>query len=165
VIADYQFRSDHQPDPRTTRWFHLLFYLGALLLLVAAVHSIYVYWTDWSAGDDNSHLWNLLLGLVYLIVSGLIAYATYHHGRGREEPAPSRYLIIEDGVMTYELDQLAGRRVVDLTGLESVSQPSVRELRLRFRDKEDLSLPVYLIDEPEKQVELRETLQRRGSRS
>ncbi len=157
MIPDYHFRAN-RPDPGTTRMLHLLFYLGAFLLFVAAVHAFYVYWTEWTAGDDNSHLWNLVLGVVYLIVSGLIAYATYHHGDGDDTPPPDRYLLIEDGVMTYELDQLAGRRVVALDGLTRISQPSVRELRLHFRQGEEIGLPVYLIDEPAKQEELVATL-------
>jgi hypothetical protein len=157
VIPDYQFRADH-PNPRTTRLLHLLFYLGAFLLFVAAVHSFYVYWTEWTVGDDNSHLWNLVLGMIYLIVSGLVAYATYHHGDGDDVTPPERYLLIEEGVMTYELDQLSGRRVVDLSGLTEVTQPTVRELRLHFRGGEEIALPIYLIDEPEKQEELLITL-------
>ncbi|MCP9236865.1 hypothetical protein [Lewinella sp. JB7] len=152
MIPDYSFRTDH-PNPRTTRMLHLLFYFGALLLLVAAVHSLYLYFTAWTTGDDGSHLWSLVLGLVYLLVSVLIAYFTYNHGDDEVAP-PDRYVEIEDGVLMFSLDQVSGRQVVDLSAVGSVSRPSVRELVLALRDGRQVVLPVYLIDDEEKQREL-----------
>lgn len=162
MIPDYRFRTA-PPDPRTTRLLHWLFYLGALLLLVAAVHSLYRYLTEWTAGDDNSHLWDLLLGIVYLIASGLIAYATYRHGSGpREELAPERYADIKDGILTYQLDQLSGTQRIDLGQVRQVTKPSVRELVLTTEGGERHVLPIYLIDEEEKQRELEGILKQLG---
>ncbi len=135
---------------------HLLFYLGAVLLLVAAIHSLYLYFTDWSAGDDG-HFWYLVLGLVYLLVSGLIAWFTYHHGAGEETP-PDRYLEIRNGVMTWELDQLKGKQRVDLKSVVRAERPSVRELSLTLQGGREVVLPIYLVDEEAKQVELENIL-------
>ncbi|MBB4079728.1 hypothetical protein GGR28_002353 [Lewinella aquimaris] len=156
MIPDYTFRTEH-PNPRTTRFLHLLFYFGAMLLLVAAVHSLYRYFTEWTVGDDNSHIWSLVLGLIYLIASILIGYFTYSHGGDGEDP-PERFVEIEDGVMTYSLDQVTGRQVLDLATVREVSRPSVRELILSLRDGERVVLPVYLIDDEDKQRELESIL-------
>ncbi len=155
MIPNYAFRTEHAA-PRTTRWLHLLFYLGAGLLLAAAAHSLYLYFTDWSAGDDG-HFWYLVLGLVYLLVSALIAWFTYHHGDDEESP-PDRYVEIRDGVMVWELDQLNGAQRVDLKTVARAERPSVRELLLTLQDGSRLMLPIYLVDEEAKQVELENIL-------
>ncbi|WP_116128266.1 hypothetical protein [Lewinella sp. IMCC34183] len=157
MIPDYHYRAD-QPDPATTRLLHVLFYAAAALLLVAGVHSLYVYVTGWTAGDDYSHLWQLLLAILYLLAAGAVAYATYNHGGGKEA-APERYVDVAAGTMTYALDQLAGKQRVDLTQLAQVTRPSVRELILEFRDGRQVILPVYLIEGEEKQRELEALLQ------
>ena len=155
MIPDYHFRTEH-PNPQTTRLLHLLFYLGAVLLLVAAGHSLYLYFTDWSAGDDG-HFWYLLLGLIYLLVSGLIAWFTYHHGDGHETP-PDRYVEIRDGTMIWELDQLNGKQTVDLNTVVQADRPSVRDFLLTLEDGRQVILPIYLVDEENKQVELENIL-------
>ena len=154
MTAQYDFHTT-PPNPRTTRLLHWLFYLGALLLLVAAIHSLYLYFTHWSGGENDSSIWQLILGLVYLVVSGLIAYATYTHGGGDDdEVAPPRYVRIRDGKLTYELEQTAGRQEIALDRIVKVTRPSVRDLLLELRDGERILLPIYLIDEEDKQKEL-----------
>ena len=162
VIPEYHFRTEH-PDPGTTRFLHVLFYLGAVLLLVAAVHAFYVYFTTWSGGDDNSHVWQLVLGVVYLIVSGLIAYNTYHHGEDAVGPAPERFVSVIDGRMRYSLDQLSGENELDLRRLRAVTRPSVRDLILTLDDDSQRVLPIYLIDEEAKQEELERILRAAAS--
>ncbi len=155
MIPDYHFRAEHA-NPRTTRLFHLLFYLGAALLLVAAGQSLYFYFTDWSASDDG-HFWYLILGLLYLLVSGLIAWFTYHHGDGQETP-PDRYVEIRDGIMVWELDQLNGKQRVDLDTVVRADRPSVRDFLLTLQDGTQIVLPIFLVDEEAKQVELENIL-------
>ncbi|MGB3800889.1 MAG: DUF308 domain-containing protein [Lewinella sp.] len=161
MAPEFHFRADH-PDPGTTRWLHICFYVGAVLLAVAGVYELYLYATHWSAGDDSSYLWMLVLGIVYLIVAGLVAYATYNHG-GSEEIPPERFVHIEGGVMTYELDQLQGREEIRLADIQAVHRPSVRELILELRDGKRITMPVYLIDEEDKQNELEALLNRSAS--
>ncbi|WP_420458182.1 hypothetical protein [Neolewinella sp.] len=161
MTPTYDFHTPPPPNPRTTRLLHWLFYLGALLLLVAAIHSLYLYFTHWSGGEDDHPIWQLVLGLVYLVVSGLIVYATYTHGRGSaEETPPQRYVRIQDGKLVYELDQLNGRQEIALDRIERVRRASVRDLLLELRDGERVLLPIYLIDDEGKQEELEEVLVR-----
>lgn len=158
-MPTYSYHADH-PNPRTTRLLHVLFYLGALLLLAAAGHSLYLYFTHWSAPDDSSGVWHLLLGLIYLVVSGLIAYATYTHGgtAGQDETPPDRYVEVDNGQLVYELNQLEGRQTVDLGAVARVERPSVRDLVLYLRDGQRVVVPIYLIDDEAKQQELERTL-------
>ena len=156
MVAEYHFRAAH-PNPRTTRWLHVLFYCGALLLALAGAYELYQYATHWTDGTDHSHVWQLVLGVVYLTVAGLVASATYHHGGSGEIP-PDRYVDIRNGKLIYELDQLAGKQTVELGELRRVTRPSVRELILELRDGSQQVLPVYLIDEDEKQAELERVL-------
>ena len=156
MAATFHFHSDH-PDPGTTRWLHVGFYFAAVLLLVAAVYEFYQYATHWTDGDDNSHLWQLLLGILYLIVAVGVAYATYRHGGSGEIP-PERFVTVDNGVMTYELDQLNGRQRVPLEEVEAVHRPSVRDLILELRGEKRLVVPIYLIDDEEKQAELERIL-------
>ena len=159
MTPTYDFHTPPPPNPRTTRLLHWLFYLGALLLLVAAIHSLYLYFTHWSGGEDDHPIWQLVLGLIYLVVSGLIAYATYTHGQGDEEELPPpRYVRIENGKLTYELDQLNGRQEIALDRIKRVKRASVRDLLLELRDGERVLLPIYLIDDEGKQAELEEVL-------
>ena len=160
----YSFHADHAaPDPKVTRWLHVLFYLAALLLLLAGSYSLYLYFTHWSAGEDDEEWWHLVLGLIYLIISGLIAYATYRHGGpdAVDEAAPPRYVAIENGRMVYELNQLEGRQEVQLSEVERVERPSVRDLILHLRSGQRRVLPIYLIDDEAKQQELEQLLARR----
>ena len=152
MAADFHFRADH-PNPRTTRWLHVLFYVGAFLLAFAGVYELYQYATHWTDGNDHSHLWQLALGIVYLIVAALIAYATYNHGGSGEIP-PDRYVEVTGNTLVYELDQLDGRQTVDLRNLVAVDRPSVRELYLELRDGRRVVLPVYLIDDEARQEAL-----------
>lgn len=156
MVAEYHFRADH-PNPRTTRWLHVMFYCAALLLALAGVYELYQYATHWTDGTDHRHVWQLVLGLVYLVVAGLVTYATYHHGGSGEVP-PERYVAIRNGRLEYELDQLAGKQTVDLRSLRRITRPSVRELILELHDGRQQILPVYLIDEEEKQEELERVL-------
>ena len=153
-MSEFTFRAAHA-DPRTTRWLHIGFYLGALLLSVAAVHSLYLYFTAWSAPDDNSHLWQLVLGLLYLLGSLGIVYATYHHGdhHGGESP-PDRYARVDDGTLVYELDQLSGQQRVKIADITAAERTSVRDLVLTLRDGSQHVVPIYLIDDEAKQAEL-----------
>ncbi len=161
VIPDFHYRADH-PAPGTTRLLHFLFYFGALLLLVAGVHSLYLYFTLWTGGDDNSHVWQLVLGMVYLIGGLVVAYSTYHHADG-EAPPPDRYVDVKGGVMTYELDQLNGKQRLPLAELTAATRPSVRDMILEFRDGRQVVLPIYLIDEEDKQAELEALLKRQAT--
>ena len=161
MVADYHFRADH-PNPNTTRWLHVLFYCGALLLALAGVYELYQYATHWTDGTDHSHLWQLILGIVYLIVAGLVAYATYNHGGSGEIP-PDRYVDVKNNTLVYELDQLAGKQTIDLSNLRRVTRPSVRELILELEDGSQRVLPVYLIDEDDKQAELERVLRAAAS--
>ena len=156
MAAAFHFHSDH-PDPGTTRWLHVGFYFAAALLLVAAGFEFYQYATHWTDGGDNGHLWQLLLGILYLLIAAAIVYATYRHGGSGEIP-PERFVTVENGVMTYELDQLNGRQRVPLADVEAVQRPSVRELILELRGGERLVMPVYLIDDDGKQAELERIL-------
>ncbi|WP_116108058.1 DUF308 domain-containing protein [Lewinella sp. IMCC34191] len=161
MAPDFHFRADH-PDPGTTRWLHICFYLGAVLLAIAGVYELYLYATHWSAGEDSSHLWMLILGVIYLVVAGLVAYATYNHGGSGEIP-PERFVRIQDGVMTYQLDQLQKEQKIRLANVRSVHRPTVRDLVLELTDGRRVTLPVYLIDEEEKQRELEVFLTRSAS--
>ncbi len=159
MTPTYDFHTPPPPNPRTTRLLHWLFYLGALLLLVAAIHSLYLYFTHWSGGEDDHPIWQLVLGLVYLVVSGLIAYATYTHGRGDDGKTPlQRYVRIQEGKLVYELDQLNGRQEIALDRIDRVTRASVRDLLLELRGGERVLLPIYLIDDEGKQEELEEVL-------
>jgi hypothetical protein len=158
VIPDYHFRAEHIPRARTTRLLHWLFYLGALLLLIAGIHSLSLYFTEWSMGDDDSHLRHLLLGLLYLLISAVVVYATYNHGGKGGELPPERYAKIVDGQFTYHLDQVSGVQRVDLARVKKVTKPSVREMILTTDDGVDHPIPIYLIDEDDKQLELERIL-------
>ncbi|PPK85166.1 hypothetical protein CLV84_2058 [Neolewinella xylanilytica] len=155
MALQFHFHADH-PEPGTTRWLHLSFYLGAILLVVAGVYELYRYATYWTAGDDRSHLWQLGLGILYLMVAAAVAFATYRHG-GQETP-PDRYVTIEGGVMTYALDQLNGRQQIRLADIRSIQRPSVRDLILELSDGQRTVLPIYLIDDEAKQEELEKIL-------
>ena len=159
MTPTYDFHTPPPPNPRTTQLLHWLFYLGALLLLLAAIHSLYLYFTHWSGGEDDHPIWQLILGLIYLSVGGLIAYATYAHSQGDDEDVPpQRYVRIEDGKLIYELDQLNGRQEIALERIEGVKRASVRDLLLELRGGERVLLPIYLIDDEEKQRELEDVL-------
>ncbi|CAH0998842.1 hypothetical protein LEM8419_00157 [Neolewinella maritima] len=158
MTPDYDFHTT-PPDPRTTGLLHALFYLAAVLLLAAAIYTLYLYFTHWSGGEDDHPIWQLILGLVYLVASGLIAYATYTHANGSDgEVPPERYVRIADGRLVYDLDQLSGRQEVDLDRIVKVSRPSVRDLVLDLSDGTQQVLPIYLIDEDGKQEELERAL-------
>ncbi|NJB86770.1 hypothetical protein GGR26_002547 [Lewinella marina] len=156
MIPDYHFRADHSATG-TARWIYLLLYAGAALLLVAAVYELYLYFTHWAIGDERDHVWQLILGILYLVVSGLVAYFTSQR-HGREETPPERFVTIKDGILTYQLDQLNGKQRVDLRHLVATRRPSVRDLTLELKDGQRVELPIYLIDDEAKQAELEKIL-------
>lgn len=161
-MSDFSFHAGGPvAKPGTTRLLHFCFYLGALLLLVAGVHALYLYFTAWSTVGDTAHLWQLVLGIVYLLVSGLVAYATYNHSHPRGgEPAvdAERFAEVKGGRLTYELDQIAGRQSVALDQVAKAEKPSVRELVLTLKDGTRQVIPVYLIDDDAKRQELERLL-------
>ena len=154
----YAYHSD-PPPPARGRYLYLFFDLAAVLLLVAGGHSLYLYFTHWTGGDDGGAVWQLILGLLYLIVGVLVAYFAHHQGRP-EEPAPERYVTVSDGHLTYVLDSISGKQRLPLAGLTEVNRLSVRDLMLEFSDGRQVVLPIYLIDGEEKQVELERVLER-----
>ena len=159
-MADFSFHAGGPTaSPGTTRLLHFCFYLGALLLLVAGVHALYLYFTAWSTQGDTAHLWQLALGIVYLLVSGLVVYATYtHHQGAKGETATERYVHLREGKLIYELDQVNGRQEIALDRIERVTRASVRDLLLELRGGERVLLPIYLIDDEAKQGELERAL-------
>lgn len=159
MIPDYHFRADH-PGQGSPRLMYILFYTGAALLLAAAIYEFYLYFTHWAVGDERGYLWQLILGIIYLIVSGIVAYFTYRRSSNSEEAPPDRYVIVQGGVLTYELDQLNGKQRLDLSQLAATSRPSVRDIVLTMRDGREVVLPIYLIDEEDKQAELEALLQK-----
>ncbi|THH39435.1 hypothetical protein [Neolewinella litorea] len=157
MIPDYDFHSD-TPNTGNLRLLHWLFYAGALLLLLAAVYEFYLYSTHWAVGDERDHLWQLVLGFIYLLVGGLVAWFTYQRTAGNAESPPERFVTIRGGTMTYQLDQLNGKQQLDLKQLSGATRPSVREMILEMKDGRKVTLPVYLIDNDEKQAELENLL-------
>lgn len=138
---------------------HLCFYLAALLLAVAGIFAIYRYFTAWSSADDNSHLWDLLLGVLYLVIGAVVVYATYNHGNAHaDEETAHRFAQIKDGILTYELDQVSTVQTVALDQIVRVEKVSIRELVLHLKDGAKLVLPIYLIDDEVKQRELESLL-------
>ncbi len=156
MADEFHFHADH-PDPDTTRWLHVSFYIGALLLAIAGVYELYRYATHWAVGDDQSYLWQLILGIVYLVVAAVIAYGTYNHGGSGEIP-PERFVHITGGTMVYQLDQLNGRQEIRLADIQAVHRPSVRDLILELIGGQKVIMPIYLIDEAEEQAKLENIL-------
>lgn len=154
-MTDFQFRAVHPGKQKATRLIHFCFYLAALLLAIAGAYALYRYFNAWSTIDDNSHLWDLVLGIAYLVVSFLVVYATYHHGEGHtHENTHDRYAEAKNGILTYELDQVNGTQTVVLDQITKVEKPSIRELVIHLKDRTEMVLPIYLIDDEDKQNEL-----------
>lgn len=152
----YSYHSEPTTKPRA-RWVHFLLFSGAFLLLVAAAQQFFLFFTDWHASDQEHSYWFLILGLVYLLLGGLLAWWGYRLVNARRANF-ARYVHIDEAFITWQLYQPDGVQRLALKDLVKAEQLNVRELQLTRADGSTQVLPIYLVDGAAKQEELLATL-------
>ncbi len=154
----YSYHSEPTAKPRAP-WVHFLLFSGAFLLLVAAAQQFFLFSTDWHASDQEHSYWFLILGLVYLLLGGALAWWGFRLVKARRSDF-ERYVHIDDASITWQLYQPDGVQRMALKDLVKAEQLNVRELQLTRTDGSTLVLPIYLVDGEAKQEELLETLRK-----
>lgn len=153
----YSYHSEHHAEPRD-RWVHFLLFIGAFLLLLAAVQQFFLFFTDWHATDEEHSWWHLVLGLVYLVIGGVLGYIGYrqeHASRG----AADRYVRVGDTALSWSLTQNTEEEKIDLSEIKAVERLNIRDLKISLKDGGEQILPIFLVANAEKQEELIQVLE------
>ncbi|NJC27192.1 hypothetical protein [Neolewinella antarctica] len=154
----YTYQSEHQAAGQH-RWIHFLQFAGAFLLLLAGLYELYLFFTDWTATEEDHSYWHLVFALIYLAISALLAYSGTQHVGHSADPA-ERFVRIDDKKLSWSLHQQPETEEVALTNIASFTQPNVRDLRLVLVGGGEKVLPIYLISDQEKQEELVDVLRK-----
>ena len=83
-----------------------------------------------------------------------MAYAGIRHVRAGKHHPSERYVRVSDEQLTWRLDQLDTEQRVPLVSIASVQQTNIRDLVITLKDGSQRTLPIYLVTNLEKQVEL-----------
>lgn len=132
-------------------------FIAALLLLFAAGHSLWMYFTHWGIGDESGPWWRLALGIVYLLIGAALVYFTFRRA-ARPANQIDRYVRIKDNILTYKLDQVSPERHIDLSQVKSALRTNARDLKMEMQNGTTEVLPIYLVADEEKQKELEKIL-------
>lgn len=151
----YSYHSEHNAD-KQDRWIHFVLFIGAILLLLAGGHQLYVHFTGWQTTGDDSYR-HLMLGIIYLmsgIVIALWGMRLHNVSNGEAD----RFVRVDEEQITWDLTQIDGERSIQLADIARVERTSVRDLALTLASEQTVILPIYLIANEEKQEELLKVL-------
>ncbi len=149
----YSYHSEHHASP-FDRWRHFLLYLCALLLVYAGSSALYYHFTHWEGGEDERQWWQLLLGIVYLLTGGLLAYLAYRHETHRHTDLTERFVHIDDTHLEWNLEQNEEIHRVALADVIAAERTNIRDLVLEREDGSRVIFPIYLVVGNEKQEDL-----------
>ncbi len=148
----YSYHSEHHAAS-SNRWVHFLLFVGALLLLLAAGQQLFLFLTDWHAADDEHSWWHLILALVYLVVGGVLAFIGYQQ-KNASGGVTDRYVRVSEEDLTWSLTQKTEEEKISLADIAQVERLNIRDLRITLQNGETEVLPIFLVDNEEKQEEL-----------
>lgn len=148
----YSYHSEHNAD-KQDRWIHFLLFVGALMVLLAAVQQLYFYFTAWSSASEESGSLSLFLGVAFLLIAGWLAWSGVRL-RSASRGDADRYVRVTKTALIWHLDQRDAQRSIPLSDIVSVTRLNVRELEIKCTDGTVISLPVFLIANTEKQTAL-----------
>ncbi|MEM6773134.1 MAG: hypothetical protein AAF597_21350, partial [Bacteroidota bacterium] len=103
-----------------------------------------LYFTSWSAADENGQWKHLGLGIIYLLVGGGLTWYGLRLKNVRQE-GRERYVRINDTHLVWDLTQVEGEQSVALADIVTVDRPNIRDLNLTLRSEQIVTLPVFLI--------------------
>ncbi len=148
----YTYHSEHNAGHQH-RWMRFLLFAGAFLLLLAGLYELFLFFTDWSAAEDDHAWWYLALAVLYLSLGGLLTYAGLRHLNGKSHPE-ERFLTVSDDAIRWSLTQDPTTHELPLEDLAGVERLNVRDLRLTTKSGEHRVVPIYLIANEPKQEQL-----------
>lgn len=148
----YSYHSEHNADKKD-RWIHFVLFLGALILLFAGAQQLYLHFTAWTAAEE-SHNWNhLIFGIAYLVVAGLLIWFGLRL-KNASQGDMDRYARVTEEQFIWNLSQVEGERAVALTDIVKIERPNVRDLNITLASDQVIRIPIFLISDEEKQLEL-----------
>ena len=153
MILRYSYHSEHNAD-KQDRWIHFALFLVAVLVTAAAAWQFYVHFTEWRTEESWYHL---ILGVVYLVVAGILAYLGIRQSRASRGET-DRYVRVGEEELVWHLTQFEKERSLALADIKRVDRRNVRDLALTLTSGEVVVLPIYLIASHEKQEDLLKVL-------
>lgn len=153
----YTYHSEHHTDKKD-RWVHFLLFAAAFLLLSAGGYELFLFLTDWNGAEEDHSYYYLVFALGYILLGLLLAYAGVRHLQSGNDHR-ERFVRVDEKTLSWNLTQNSEVEKVDLSTITSFGRPNVRDLVLQLRGGGQKVLPIYLIDDENKQAELLSVLE------